>query len=228
MKIAVLGTGMVGRTIASKLASLGHDATIGTRDVDALIAQTEGPMGGRLPTFSEWSAANPGVGIGTFADAAAGGELVFNATSGMVSLKVLESAGADNLAGKILVDISNPLDFSKGFPPSLSVCNTDSISEQIQAAFPDVRVVKTLNTTNAEVMVEPGSVAGGDHTMFVAGNDDGARAEVTAILTDWFGWTDVIDLGDLTGARGMEMILPIWIRLMGQLETPSFNFKIAR
>jgi 8-hydroxy-5-deazaflavin:NADPH oxidoreductase len=228
MKIAVLGTGMVGRTIAAKLVSLGHDVTIGTRDVDALMAQTEGPMGGQLPTFSEWNAANPVVGMGTFADAAAGGEIVFNATSGMVSLKVLESAGADNLAGKILVDISNPLDFSQGFPPSLSVCNTDSIAEQIQAAFPDARVVKTLNTTNAAVMVEPGSVAGGDHTMFVAGNDEAARADVTAILTDWFGWSDVIDLGDLTGARGIEMILPLWIRLMGQLGTPSFNFKIAR
>jgi predicted dinucleotide-binding enzyme len=228
MKIAVLGTGAVGRTISEKLASLGHDVTIGTRDVDSLMARTEGPMGGRLPPFSDWVASNEGVSVATFADAAAGSEMVFNATSGEVSLQVLDSAGTSNLAGKILVDISNPLDFSQGFPPSLSVCNTDSMAERIQAAFPDARVVKTLNTTNAAVMVEPGAVAGGDHTMFVAGNDETARTEVATILRDWFGWSDVLDLGDITGARGMEMILPLWLRLMGTVGGPNFNFKIAR
>ena len=228
MRIAVLGTGAVGRTLAGKLSSLGHDVTIGTRDVDALMAQTEGPMGGRLPPFSEWSATNASVKVAPFAEAAAAGELVFNATSGDVTLRVLESAGAGNLAGKVLVDVSNPLDFSQGFPPTLSVCNTDSLAEQVQAAFPDARVVKTLNITNAAVMVEPGSVAGGDHTMFVAGNNEAARGEVTSILTDWFGWSDVIDLGDLTAARGMEMILPLWLRLMGVLDGPAFNFKIVR
>ena len=228
MRIAVLGTGAVGRTIAGKLASLGHEVTIGTRDVDALMAQTEGPMGGRLPPFSAWSAANPDVKVAPFSEAAAAGELVFNATSGDVTLRVLEAAGADNLAGKVLVDISNPLDFSQGFPPVLSVCNTDSMAERVQAAFPEARVVKTLNTTNAAVMVGPGELAGGDHTMFVAGNDEAAREQVTGILRDWFGWSDVIDLGDITGARGMEMILPLWLRLMGTLGGPNFNFKIAR
>ena len=228
MQIAVLGTGMVGRTIAGKLASLGHDVTVGTRDVDSLMARTEGPMGGRIPPFSEWLAANDGVKVATFSDAAAAGELVVNATAGDVSLNVLHSAGAEGLAGKVLMDISNPLDFSQGMPPSLSVCNTDSLSEQVQAAFPDSKVVKTLNTTNASVMVDPGSVAGGDHTMFVAGNDEGARAQVVEILKGWFGWRDVIDLGDLTAARGMEMVLPLWLRLYGAIGAPSFNFKIAR
>lgn len=127
-----------------------------------------------------------------------------------------------------MLDVANPLDFSRGMPPTLTVCNTDSLAEQLQAAFPRLRVVKTLNTTNAMVMVNPGTVAGGDHSLFVCGNDAQAKASVTGWLGEWFGWRDVIDLGDVTAARGAEMILPIWIRLWGALGTPMFNFKIAR
>ena len=127
-----------------------------------------------------------------------------------------------------MLDISNPLDFSRGMPPSLSVCNTDSLGEQLQRAFPRLRVVKTLNTTNAMVMVNPGAVAGGDHSMFVCGNDADAKAKVKGWLGEWFGWRDVIDLGDITTSRGTEMLLPIWVRLWGALGTPMFNFKIAR
>ncbi|MGH2754396.1 MAG: NADPH-dependent F420 reductase [Actinomycetota bacterium] len=228
MHIAVLGTGMVGRTIAGKLGSLSHEVSVGTRDVESLMARGEGPMGGRVPPFSEWIAATDGVTVATFAEAAAAGGLIVNATPGDVSLAVLRAAGAANLADKVLLDIANPLDFSQGMPPSLSVCNTDSLSEQIQAAFPETKVVKTLNTTNALVMVDPESVAEGDHTMFVAGNDESARAQAVEILRDWFGWKDVIDLGDLTAARGMEMVLPIWLRIFGSLGAPNFNFKIAR
>jgi hypothetical protein len=163
---------------------------------------------------------------GTFADAAAFGEIIFNCTSGMASLDALRQAGAGNLDGKILIDVANPLDFSKGMPPTLSVCNTDSLGEQIQRAFPGARVVKTLNTMNTNVMVDPGLVPG-DSDVFVSGNDAAAKAQVTEILKSWFGWRSIIDLGDITTARGTEMLLPIWLRLWSTFKTLNINFHIA-
>ena len=151
--------------------------------------------------------------------------MVVNATAGAVSLEALEQAAAQDLNGKVLIDISNPLDFSKGMPPTLSVSNTDSLTEQIQRRFPEARVVKTLHTMNAYLMVDPTQLAGGDHTVFVCGDD--LEAKVTELLQS-FGWTDVIDLGDVTTARGTEMMLPIWLRLFGALQKPIFNFKIVR
>jgi len=153
---------------------------------------------------------------------------VINATAGTGSLEALKLAGDGNLKGKIVIDIANPLDFSKGMPPTLSVCNSDSLGEQIQRAFPQVTVVKTLNTMTAALMVDPGQLAGGDHHVFVSGNDTGAKARVTELLKSWFGWRQVIDLGDITTARGTEMILPLWLRLWGALGTPMLNFKIVR
>ncbi|MDZ7292841.1 MAG: NAD(P)-binding domain-containing protein [candidate division KSB1 bacterium] len=215
MNIGVLGTGMVGNAIGTKLVQLGHKVKMGSRTADN-------------PKAAAWVKANgASASQGTFADAAQFGELLFNCTAGMASLEVLKLAGADNLKGKILIDIANPLDFSKGMPPSLSVCNTDSLGEQIQRAFPDLKVVKTLNTVNCNVMVNP-TLVPGDHDIFVSGNDSAAKAKVTEILKNWFGWKSVIDLGDITTARGTEMLLPIWIRLWGILQTPNFNFKIAR
>ena len=126
----------------------------------------------------------------------------------------------------MLIDIANPLDFSAGMPPTLFVKDTDSLGEQIQRAFPDAKVVKTLNTINATLMVDPAELADGDHTIFVCGDDAGAKATVTELLRS-FGWKDVIDLGDITTARGTEMLLPIWLRLMAPLGTPAFNFKIV-
>jgi 8-hydroxy-5-deazaflavin:NADPH oxidoreductase len=155
VKIAVLGTGTVGRTIAGKLREVGHDVTVGSR-----------------------TAAEDAV---TFADAAAGAELVFNCTAGTASLEALEAAGADKLDGKPLLDVANALDFSQGMPPSLAIVNTDSLGERIQAAFPGARVVKTLNTVNAGVMVDPGSVPG-EHVVFVCGDDDGDRVARRAWL----------------------------------------------
>ena len=137
------------------------------------------------------------------------------------------AAGAANLDGKVLVDISNPLDFSKGMPPSLLVCNTDSLGEQVQRAFPGAKVVKTLNTVNAELMVDASKVKG-EHTLFMAGNDAGAKNQVRQVLTEWFGWKDVLDLGDITMARGTEMYLPLWVRMYGALQTPHFNIKVVR
>ena len=226
MKIAVIGTGTVGRTVAAKLADLGHEVAVGTRDPQATLARTDTDAMGN-PPFAVWQTEHPAVRLAPFADAAAQGELLINATGGGASLEALTQAGAENLAGKVLLDISNPLDFSQGFPPTLLVKDTDSLAEQIQRAFPDARVVKSLNTMTAAVMVEPGRVAGGDHSVFVSGNDDDAKKAVVDLLHS-FGHTDVIDLGDLSTARGAEMLLPVWLRLMGALGTPMFNFKIAR
>ena len=227
MKIGIIGTGMVGKALAGKLVEVGHDVMMGTRNVSQTLSR---PEKDRITnqTFAEWHKQNAKVKLGTFQDAARHGEVIISATAGAASLDPLKQAGAANMKGKILMEVSNPLDFSKGMPPTLLVCNTDSLGEQIQRTFPDVRVVKTLNTTNASMMINPGLVANGDHTMFVCGNDAGAKTVVAGYLKEWFGWKDIIDLGDITSARGMEMLLPIWIRLFGLLKTPAFNFKIVR
>jgi hypothetical protein len=220
MDIAVLGTGIVGRTLAARLAELGHTVTIGTRDPRATLARAgEGE-------FGDWAARNRAVGVAAFDDAAAAAELVVNASNGAASLEVLELAGAHQLAGKVLVDVANPLDFSHGMPPTLFVKDTDSLGEQIQRAYPKARVVKTLNTVNAMLMAHPEQLPD-PGTVFVAGNDDDAKATVTGLLAE-LGHRDVIDLGDITAARGTEMMLPVWLRLWGALGGPAFNFKIVR
>jgi len=213
MKYGVFGTGMVGLTISNRLAGLGHEVVIGTRE----------------PSKSEekLKSKSEAVQVGTFAEAATFGEVIFNATNGAGSLAALKLAGQDNLKGKVLVDISNPLDFSKGMPPTLFVMNTDSLGEQIQRAFPSVKVVKTLNMVTAAIMVDPRGVAGGDHDIFVCGNDADAKENVLGILRE-FGWMHITDLGDITAARGMEMYLPIWLRLWGALGTGMFNMKIMK
>ena len=227
MKVAILGTGMVGQTLAAKLSEMHHEVIIGTRNVAETMAKTApGPFGN--PPFKVWKEQHPATPVVPYAQAAAQGEMVLNATSGGASLDALRLAGEANLSGKILVDIANPLDFSKGMPPSLSVCNTNSLAEQIQRAFPTVKVVKALNTVNALVMVNPNAVAGGDHHLLICGNDASAKTSVTEFLKTNFGWKNIIDLGDITAARGTEMILPVWVRLMGALKTPMFNFKIVQ
>jgi hypothetical protein len=226
MKIAVLGTGVVGRSVAAGLADLGHDVTIGTRDPQATLARTEPDMQG-TPPFAQWHAQHQGVALAPFADAASGADLLVNASAGLASLDVLEQAGAATLDGVVLLDISYPLDFSQGFPPSLFVKDTDSLAEQIQRAFPGLRVVKSLNTVNAALFAAPGSLGGGDHTVFVSGDDAAAKATVVGLLQE-LGWSDVLDLGDLTSARGAEMLLPLWLRIMGSLGTPNFNLKVVR
>jgi predicted dinucleotide-binding enzyme len=224
MKIGIIGSGVVGQTLGAKLVERGEDVVLGTRSPGSVNDKR-----GFGQSLDAWLKATAGKGrVGTFADAAAHGEIVINATSGTVSLDALRLAGEQNLRGKILIDVSNPLDFSRGMPPTMTVCNTDSTGEQIQRAFPEAKVVKTLNTTNVNVMVDPAAVAGGDHDLFVSGNDAAAKVRVTELLRQWFGWRTVIDLGDITTARGAEMILPIWLRLWGALGSPAFNFKIAR
>ena len=226
MRIAVFGTGMVGQALAARLDELGHDVTVGTRDVAASRARMAAD-GASEGSFGAWLDAHPAINLATYADAAAASELVVNATSGQVALAALGAAGEDDLAGKILIDISNPLDFSAGFPPTLFVKDTDSLGEQIQAAFPDAHVVKTLNTLTAELMVRPAQLADGQHTVFVSGNDAAAKATVTTLL-EQFGHTDVIDLGDISTSRGTEMFMPLWLRTMGALGTGMFNIKVVR
>lgn len=227
MNIAVLGTGIVGQTLAAKLAALGHAVAVGTRNVAETLARTEpGPFG--QPPFSQWLQQNPQVRLLSLAEAAQHGAVLINATSGDGSLPALEQAGAANLTGKILIDVANPLDFSHGMPPTLSVCNTDSLGEQIQRAFPAAKVVKTLNTITAALMVNPHLVASGDHTLFLSGNDAEAKAQVARWLAEWFGWQHILDLGDITTARGTEMYLPLWLRLWGALGTGMLNVRVVK
>ena len=216
MKIAILGTGVVGNTLGSKLLELGHEVKMGSR-----TANNEKATQWVQKTGSKASQ-------GTFAEAAAFGEMVFNCTSGSVSLEVLKLAGTANLKGKILIDVANPLDFSKGMPPILiaSLSNTTSLGEEIQKAFPDVKVVKAFNTMSCTLMVNP-TLVPGSHDIFICGNDADAKTKVKELLAA-FGWKSPIDLGDITNARGTEMLLPIWVRLWGVFQTPNFNFKIVK
>lgn len=227
MKIAVLGTGVVGQTIAAKLAELQHTVVVGTRDPLDAKSRTDTDRFGR-PGFGTWVAEHPDIAIASLAEAAANSDVVINATSGDASIAALTAAGADNLAGKVLVDVSNPLDPSQGFPPSLFVKDTDSLAEQIQRAFPAAKVVKTLNTVNAAIMVDPGQLAVGDHTIFMSGDDADAKSIVAELLRS-FGWLDVLDLGDLATARGPELYVGFWVRLLpvtgGQ---GAFNIKVVR
>jgi len=202
MRIGVLGTGTVGTTLAGKLRELGHDVRVGSRDGSK--------------------------GDGTFAEVAAHGEVLLNCTAGTVSLQALEQAGEDNLRGKVLIDVANPLDFSAGFPPRLSVCNDDSLAEQIQKRFPATRVVKALNTVGAPVMVEPGIVPG-EHVIFVAGDDAAAKEQVMELLAS-MGWARerVLDLGGIAASRGPEMYLPLWLSLFGRHGSPLLNIQVLR
>ncbi|MGH8867848.1 MAG: NADPH-dependent F420 reductase [Actinomycetes bacterium] len=226
MEIAVLGTGMVGQTLARGFAGLGHDVVVGTRDPAVTLARTEGDAMGP-PPYATWQAENPGVRLVPFAEAGTHGQVVVNATSGTASLAVLQAVGADRLAGRVLLDVANALDHSSGFP-ALAVANTDSLAEQIQRAFPGTHVVKALNTVNCRVMVDPAQLPEA-HDAFVAGDDAAAKETVVGLLHA-LGWAPghVLDLGGLRAARGMEMYLPLWISLMQQLGTSAFNVRVVR
>ena len=226
MRIAVLGTGSVGRALAAKFAALDHQVTIGTRDVAATLAGGKpDPQGSER--FPVWQNSHPEIGLATFADAAADAELLVNASSGSASLRVLAAAGPENLDGKVLIDVANPLDLSHGFPPRLDPVNIDSLGEQIQRAFPTARVVKTLCTMNAAIMVDPTQIGGADHTVFLSGDDDEAKQIVGALLQE-IGWHDILDLGGIRTARGQEMLIANWLSIYAALGTADFNVKIVR
>ena len=230
MKIAIIGTGSVGRTIASKLAELNYEVMMGTRNVSDKMADSAKDNYGN-PPFNEWFKNNNKVKLGSFSEAATFGDLVINATNGRNSVTALILAGAKNLAGKVMIDIANPLDFSNGMPPSLlpGLNNTNSLGEEIQKTFPETLVVKTLNTMWCGLMINPGILGGGDHINFICGNNTEAKIKVKKLLYQ-FGWKDenIIDLGDITGARATESMLPIWLRVMGVFKSGAFNFKLVR
>jgi predicted dinucleotide-binding enzyme len=216
MRIAVLGTGEVGRTLAGRLDQLGHEVAVGTRDPEETAGRE---------AYAAWAAERPGVRLTTFTDAAAGADLVVNAASGDVSLGILDQAG-DHLDGKVLLDVSNPLDHSHGFPPRLFVKDDDSLAETIQRAHPRAKVVKSLNTMHNSAMADPRAL-GEPTTVFVSGDDADAKATVTALLEE-MGHQDVLDLGGLETARGAEMWLPLWIRTAMALGGGDFNIKVVR
>lgn len=218
MRIAVLGTGMVGRAVAVGLAHLGLDVVIGTREPAASLARTG------AEEFGTWAAMHSEVGVASYAEAVRDAVLVVNALNGAASLDGIRDASiADDT---VLLDIANPLDLS-GEQPTLFVSNDDSLGERIQRVFPHLRVVKALNTMTAQAMVEPHLIADGDFTTFVSGDDDAAKAQVMSLLGS-LGHRDVIDLGDISTARGTEALMLAWIRLMGPLGSPYFTWKVAR
>ncbi len=228
MKVSILGTGMVGQTLAAALASKGHEVMMGTRDVAKSLASTE-LSGYGLPSFGVWHKDHGGIRVGSFAEAAHFGDVLVNASSGGVSLQVLGLANAGGVGNKVLIDVANDLDFSKGMPPVSRTVDSagTGLAETIQAAYPNLRVVKTLNTMSAAVMVHPGLVAGGNSTVFMSGNDADAKATVRGILQA-FGWNDIMDLGDITSSRAVEMLMPIWLKVWGVMGQTPYNFKIVR
>lgn len=229
MKIAIIGTGTVGQTFASKLTSLGHDVMMGTRNVSEKLASTAKDGYGN-PPFSEWHGANKNVKLGTFAEAAAFGDIILNVTQGGNSINALKLAEAKNLKGKVLIDVANPLDFSKEMPPSLlpELSNTNSLGEEIQKTFPDTKVVKALNTMWCGLMINPNMIGGGDHTAFICGEDADAKKKVKSLMNE-FGWKEnnILDLGGISSARGTEAVLPVWLRIWGATQNGAFNFKIV-
>lgn len=218
MKIAVLGTGMAGRAVSVGLAGLGLDVVIGTREPEASLARTG------AEDFGTWAAMHDQIGVGTYAEASREAVLVVNALNGKVSVDGVRAAEIAD--GTVLLDIANPLDYSGGVP-ALFVGNDDSLGEQLQREFPGLRVVKSLNTMTAAAMVEPHLIADGDFTTFVSGNDDAAKAQVMSLLGS-LGHRDVIDVGDITTARGTEAMMLLWIQLMGPLGSHFFTWKVAR
>ncbi len=230
MNISILGTGNVAQTLAEKFLSLGHEVLLGTRDIATTMARKATDAYGSS-SFAEWQEKNNASRLGTFNDAIAFGEIIVNALQGAAVLATLNNIEKQHFDGKILLDVSNPLDFSNGFPPSLieGLNNTNSLGEEIQKLLPQTKVVKTLNTMYCGIMVNPNSVNSGKHINFICGNDDDAKATVTLLLKE-MDWKDdcIMDLGDITNARGTESVLPIWIRVYGSLKTGMFNFNIVK
>ena len=218
MKIGILGTGMVGNILGTSFIAKGHEVKMGSRE-----AANEKAV--------EWVKLNGNkASQGTFAHAAQFSDIIFNCTKGEHSLEALAAAGKQNLAKKILVDVANPLDFSKGMPPTLSIVNDNSLGETIQNNFEEAKVVKVLNTLNCNIMIDPKKLSNGDHNLFICGNDNDAKQTIKQLLHDNFSWdiNNIIDLGDITNSRGTEQLLPLWIRLFTTLGTGEFNFKIVR
>jgi predicted dinucleotide-binding enzyme len=224
MQIAMIGGGGVGQTLGAGLMAKGHSVVIGIRNPSP--AELEKPRA-QGDTLKAWIT-KTGATVTDYATAAKGAEIIINVTPGQHSLEALRSAGAGNLAGKVLIDVANPLDFSAGMPPFLDPAFTGatSLAEQIQAAFPDAKVVKAFNTVAAAVMVAPALIPG-EHDLFISGNDSAAKDLVKGIAKG-LGWISFADLGDLVGARAQEAVLPVWVRLWMVGGTPLVNLKVVR
>lgn len=228
MNIAVIGTGAVGQAMSKKFLELGHRVFMGTRDIEKSRSRKEIDHWG-TPGVGAWIENYPKVELLTFKEAAKNGkDLLVFAMNGKAAMDALEAIGKEHLDGRIMIDISNPLDFSNGFPPVLSVCNTESLGEQIQNAYPALKVVKALNSISHPVMANP-EVIEGDHNTFICGNDDEAKDRVKQTLQE-LGWKphNIVDLGDITNARGTEMLLPLYLRLMNKFGTPMFNINVVK
>jgi len=224
MKIGIIGSGVVAQTLGAKLAELGHEVVLGTRDPSKLDDKKNGAT-----SLREWlrKPGNTASQVVSFAEAAAHGELLINATSGEVSIDALRMANADKVGAKTLIDTANVLDFSKGRPPRTLAGQDNCLAEALQQAFPNLKVVKCFNTMTASLMVNPKALKDGDHTIFLSGNDAGAKAQVTELLRS-FGWSDILDLGDVSTARGPEMYMALWLRLWGATGTGMVNVKVVR
>lgn len=229
MKIAILGTGMVGQNLAPTLARKGHHIMIGTRDVQKTLTKLEPhPFG--MPSFGQWHKDHSDIPVATFTEAVANSELLINATNGFAIIDILKAVPSASFDDKVMLDVANALDFSKGMPPRVGITDTPgaSIGESLQAAFPKLRVVKSLNTLTSFAMLNPAAIPGGDSTLFMAGNDAAAKGIVLELLRS-FGWNDVLDLGDISNAGATELMMPIWLRVFGKLgQSTVFNYKIAR
>lgn len=216
MRYGVLGTGSVGQTIASRLVELGHEVCMGSRSADN-------------PAALAWArGAGDAASNGTFAQAAAYGEALVNGTSGLHSLAALRAAGEEHLAGKVVVDVANALDFSQGGPPRVALPPEGSVGAQLQAAFPAARVVKALNTVNAAVMMAPARLPG-THCVFLSGRDTAAKQQVRALLLE-IGWQPegIVDLGGIETAGGPELYMPLWLSLMAAGGSSLFNIAVVR
>jgi 8-hydroxy-5-deazaflavin:NADPH oxidoreductase len=224
MKIGMIGGGGVAQALATALLAKGHDVVIGIRTVSDAELSKDRNFSKPLKVWMQ----ETGGKVATMAEAAAHGEIVFNVTAGAASIDALRLAGTDNLKGKVLIDVANPLNFSQGMPPFLEphLSVTTSLGEEIQKAFPETHVVKALNTVSNAIMVNPGLIPG-DHDLFIAGNSAEAKATVKALLTDNFGWTSYFDLGDIVGARASEHLLPLWVRMWMIGGNPLINIKLV-
>lgn len=219
MKIAILGTGAVGQTIGTALINKGHEVMLGSR-----TATNEKAVA--------WTASNgANASNGTFADAAAFGELLFICLNGNGTVNALQTAGTENFNNKVVIDLTNPLDFSKGMPPSLlpQYCNTWSLGEEIQKQLPAAHVVKALNTVTANLMVDANRVNNGHHNLFICGNDKDAKQRVKDFLADNFNWRKelILDMGAIETSRLTEAIVPFWVGVMQVEKTPMFNYLIV-
>ena len=213
MNIGIFGTGQVAKQLAGAWRQRGHAVMIGGRS-----AQRE--------ETRQWADAHD-IRYGTFEETASFGQTLVNCTAGMHSLDALAQTNEDDMRDKVLLDVSNPLDFSRGFPPTLGIVNDDSLGERIQTRWPQLHVVKVLSTVANTVMVDP-SIVPGPHTLLMCGDDDEAKSTVSRWLADDFGWRDILDLGDITQARGMEAYLLLWVRLYGAIGHDRFNIHISR